>query len=55
MDAMNDPHVAGLDRAHRFLDPLADEVEERRDLAGKVDADPELLLETRKRAARFGR
>jgi hypothetical protein len=25
-----------LDRAHRFLDPLADEVEERRDLAGKV-------------------
>ena len=42
--AMNDSHVAGLDRTHRVLDALAHEVEERRDLAGKVDADPELLL-----------
>jgi hypothetical protein len=24
--AMNDPHVAGLDRMHRFLDTLAHEV-----------------------------
>jgi hypothetical protein len=28
---------------HRFRDPLPHEVEERRDLAGKADADPKLL------------
>ena len=43
IEAMDDLHVAGLHRAYRFQDALSHQVEERRDLAGKVDADPELL------------
>src|SRR5262249_34548092 len=42
--AVHQPDVARLHPAHRLEDAVADEVEERRDLAREVDADPQLLL-----------